>query len=482
MKKKTLFSNYYLIGNLIEVNKEVSSNEEAKNKIINLFEKITNTMKNQILKNSLTVIGISVCACLFHAETVKAQITFGEAKEALKEIPNWERYGRKELCAPYDSTFLIVKPSPLIDAYKKYIGQQLFLLEVGFYDQQLIYTKPTKYNFMVYTNSSGQNEYKEIESDVYVPKYEKENNSSWNFIINNKEKIVNKYYEITDVIQYDKYPYLQETLLYNKKKYSQTTNIGYTDGEGNRKVEYEVPCARYCFVMKETQSGDTVYTFQPDKFILVGAFVKLKKEHIGKTIVDFDFVLIDGGDSLKLQNKWKCTDVAFVKNNPVFVLKKADNESTEITVDCFTENGNSEPTLKTYFTLKETNRDGKYWALEQEFNKYSNELLAANKAKEKERVEQQEQNTAAKRQRRQVLIKKYGQTMATKILNQEPEIGMTKAMFDDMNMKPWIVSSQTTKTANGIVEAYIYRFGLYRCKKIVIMNQKITRVDTYNCN
>jgi hypothetical protein len=400
-----------------------------------------------------------------------AQITFGEVKEAPNETPDWERYGRKKWSVPYDSTsFYIEKALPLIDAYKKYIGQQLFLLEVDFYDKQLIYTKPTKYNFVVQNNNW------EVYSDVYVAK-----NEDYSNINNNIEKIVNKYYEIIDVIPYDKYPYWQENNKYHKKiERFDYTEYWYKDDKGSSKsVKFlHVPP---CFVMKETQSGDTVYTFNPNQFILVGAFVKFKNEHIGKTFVNY--VVLDNNVDLKLQNKWKCTDVTFVKNKLSFVLKNLDVESTEITLDCFGKFG-GEPTLETYFVLKEgRQRQGeKYWALEQEFNKYSNELLAANKVQEKQRLERQEQNTDAKTQRRQVLIKKYGQIMATKILNQEPEIGMTKAMFDDMNLKPWIVSNQTKKTANGIVETYIYRFGLYRCKKIVIMNQKITQVATYNCN
>jgi len=97
-------------------------------------------------------------------------------------------------------------------------------------------------------------------------------------------------------------------------------------------------------------------------------------------------------------------------------------------------------------------------------------------------AELDKQREASKEQRKQELIKNYGQTFATKILNQEPEIGMTKAMFDDMNIKPWIISTQKMETENGIAEVYLIRVGLYKCKRIVIINQKIKQVDTYNCN
>jgi hypothetical protein len=38
------------------------------------------------------------------------------------------------------------------------------------------------------------------------------------------------------------------------------------------------------------------------------------------------------------------------------------------------------------------------------------------------------------------------------------------------------------ETANGIAEVYVVRYGLYKCKRIVIINEKIKQIDTYNCN
>ena len=96
-----------------------------------------------------------------------------------------------------------------------------------------------------------------------------------------------------------------------------------------------------------------------------------------------------------------------------------------------------------------------------------------------ENNKQREKETA---QRKQMLINKYGQTNGLRVFNQEPEIGMTKAMFDDMNLKPWVISNQKMETENGIAEVFVIRIGLYKCKRIVIINQKIKQVDTYNCN
>lgn len=80
------------------------------------------------------------------------------------------------------------------------------------------------------------------------------------------------------------------------------------------------------------------------------------------------------------------------------------------------------------------------------------------------------------------MINKYGQTNGLRVYNQEPEIGMTKAMFDDINLKPWVISTQKDGNRKWHLQAYVIRVGLYKCKKIVIINQRIKQVDNYNCN
>lgn len=64
---------------------------------------------------------------------------------------------------------------------------------------------------------------------------------------NDKSKVENKYY---DIIKIDTY-----------------NNSG----------------LRLRFILKETISGDIVYTFNPESFIIVGAVVKAKQISVGKT-------------------------------------------------------------------------------------------------------------------------------------------------------------------------------------------------------
>lgn len=496
-------------------------------------------MKNQILKNRLSVISITALVFLFHAETIKAQITFGEVKEPPKEIPDWERYGRKELCAPYDSTSLNVNPLPLIDAYKKYVGQQLFLLDVASYEnivyENLIYSTKTFQQKLDYSGYNlDERERAEIglftKTDVYCPicKYNPEGYKPE--CKNEVNKIINKYYNVIDVIDAKKFnPEYYKYINSSSKFYpSESLRLKYIDNKGENKSE-DVHIVTPHFVMVEKQSGDTVYTLTPDKFIIVGAFVKMQQEWIGKTYIESRWVIpikykdvpkndlmnicrIRGWDNfyptIEKITKWKCINVTFVKKELSCIFQDTENPTIEKSVIM-----ESFQTFNSYLTsvkkLKEIeneqivsiiSKETSFPISENVLNEYVNyrdslmkvkdeeKLLAQKKEKdellkeEQKSLEYNKQREAEKVQRKQMLINKYGQTMGTKVYNQEPEIGMTKAMFDDMNLKFRIVSTQKSETANGMVEVFVIRFGLNTCKRIVIINQKIKQIDTYNCN
>ncbi|MDR2120210.1 MAG: hypothetical protein LBP64_04960 [Tannerella sp.] len=65
--------------------------------------------------------------------SLSAQITFTESKPPQKKVeePGWS-YLKDTYLAPYDSTYIYMKPYPLFEPYKKYIGQQLFSAESGY--------------------------------------------------------------------------------------------------------------------------------------------------------------------------------------------------------------------------------------------------------------------------------------------------------------------------------------------------------------
>lgn len=443
-------------------------------------------MKNQTLKNSLTVISIAVCACLFLTETVKAQITYRDVnKQQTSPISS-------KIITPYDSTLLRIEKIELeidykknaeqVDYYKKYIGQQFYLLKNSIKQPYIEAELPKT---ILFTEKKTTNKLPRTKTDVYCPICKK----TWDYSIgcyNDKSKVENKYYDIIDVVS----------------------------------VNFRVR-----FILKETISGDIVYTINPEYFILTGAVVKAQQISVGKTFIEIEW---ERNQELsenfpKLKNNWKCKDVTFVDENGdwnlVYVLQNTENASKEVFKHYPLK-------TKSYYDLRKSrNEHFDTWVSEGTFNKYINykdsllrdreekKLIAkqeeerqrfleqqkkeeekkiseGEKRVEEERLQQEKlrfaeldkQREAAKEQRRQVLITKYGQTIATKILNQEPEIGMTKAMFDDMNVKPWIVSNQKMETANGIAEVYVVRYSLYKCKRIVIINEKIKQIDTYNCN
>ncbi len=444
-------------------------------------------MKNQILKRSLKVIFITACTCLFHIEILKAQITYREVNKqnTSSKITN--------SIVPYDSISLRIidleKRNDFynkeeIEYYKKYIGQQFYLLRNTIKDS---YSKSFIPKTILFTEKETTNKKPKTKTNTYCPICNEMMDLSIQ-CFNDKSKVENKYYDIINVDTY---------------------NSG----------------LRLRFILKETVSGDIVYTFNPESFIIVGAVVKAKQISVGKTFLEIEWERNEelSKDFPKLKNKWECKDVTFVDTlghcSLVYVLQNTNDTSKEDFQEYPLK-------LKSYNELRENyNIFRDKWVSEDTYNRYINykdsllrdreeKILLVKKeeerqhlldeqkkeeekknAEEEKRLEEEykkqqelksaeynKQREKEKAQRKQMLINKYGQTNGLRVFNQEPEIGMTKAMFDDMNLKPWVISNQKMETENGIAEVFVIRIGLYKCKRIVIINQKIKQVDTYNCN
>lgn len=87
---------------------------------------------NKIIVNScfknrtqLNKIGIILTILLFPL-FLNAQITIEEYKP-IEKTPKWLPL-KDKILMPYDSTSLEIQQYPILDAYKKYIGQTLFLV------------------------------------------------------------------------------------------------------------------------------------------------------------------------------------------------------------------------------------------------------------------------------------------------------------------------------------------------------------------
>lgn len=295
-------------------------------------------MKNQILKNSLMVISITVFAFLFHVEAVKSQITYRNASERGVSPTGYK------IIAPYDSTSLIIKniekrndfyEKDEIEYYKKYIGQQFYLLRNSIKDS---YSKSFIPTTILFTEKETTNKKPRTKTNTYCPICNEMMDLSIQ-CFNDKSKVENKYY---DVINVDTY------------------NNG----------------LRLRFILKETISGDIVYTFNPEYFIIVGAVVKAKQISIGKTFLEIEWERNEelSKDFPKLKNKWKCKDVTFVDTlghcSLVYVLQNTENTSNEV----FEQYPLS---TKSYDELRESrNKHLDKWVSEDTFNKYINSLVS----------------------------------------------------------------------------------------------------------
>jgi DNA-binding protein H-NS len=348
--------------------------------------------------------------------SLSAQIRTGEERDKLKEeskpkLPDW--WNDKDIIfAPYDSSYFYIKQYPILDAYKKYIGQQLYLLNPE-YDGC---------KNKVYSNKLNHDATYELPDSV----------------------IINKYYKVIDVLSRCSEEYYKHHLYSQKLKESaenQRKEFCHSLKDPKYSCHYEdIPY----FVLQETQSGDTVYAeiaysiyIYPD-FILVGCFVKVQQEFLGQNIfnVRYNGELID---------RWKVVDV---------VLRMGVYHRYEIRV--IIQNVEDASKEKEYdYKLFNKNNLGYY--TETVYNKMRERQTAEKLQKQKEYAKQQQQRAqqeAKQRQqqaqqeakRKQELINKYGAAIADKILAGKYEIGMSKAACKEIAGSNVIVVDKTATT------------------------------------
>jgi hypothetical protein len=68
--------------------------------------------------------------------SLAAQITFAEKQQ--EKVPDW-KYMKDIIMMPYDSTQLLIETYPILEAYKKYIGQQLFFMKGSDSDENIVH-------------------------------------------------------------------------------------------------------------------------------------------------------------------------------------------------------------------------------------------------------------------------------------------------------------------------------------------------------
>lgn len=367
--------------------------------------------------------------------SILAQIKLAEEKPPQEEKPYWWNE-REAIDAPYDSLYYKIEVYPIWDAYKKYIGQRLYLPS----NERL----SDSYN-LNYTDSPRILFSNKIDTTEIIRGYYEPNDTLPIYLYkyrdakNNINIVGNKYYEIIDVLSIKKSVEFEKHSIYAySKNHLDNTMYQTPSNSGNEDFKMFSPGveeggAPY-FVLREVESGDTVYTGFPREFILVGGFVKLQQEFIGLNIFEVkdkpseNFILHEQSYENLIKNKLKCIDVVLNKKGSVdLVLKNIDDatEATEIALSDLIKS------IDVYWSWK--------WVTEKIYNEAWDILLAENAVKEKEKREvelQREKENQQYRQqraqqeakRKQELTTKYGAIIADKIIAGKFEIGMSKSV------------------------------------------------------
>jgi hypothetical protein len=449
------------------------------------------------MKKNKMITKCVLLAILFLPISLSSQIKFAEQKSAKPENaeePKWWRF-KDIVYAPYDSSYLEIGRYPALDAYEKYIGQQLYLPSPtqlkGFkilYSDRMIVDKNEKKTYLW---------------QPYEMRYE---------YYNNDTLIINKYYDIIGVLNiksekfiehksgYDrgKIGFSSDTYWYDKWKKDLERNKVFSnyDVESKHAATQFFPTMKISedavpyFILKEVVSGDTVYTAYPRDFILVGGFIKLQQKYAGKDLLELTSppAKYNINNEDLITGKWKCVDVVLSKDKKtasggyIYEYPSSDNRLSRekyMHIDLMLEN-TEDATKEKEIDLRgvENKNNGKTWITETEFRKIRDKLLleiaedeASIKAEEKEKQKRQEEENALEAQRKRKmqqesaaykkqLTAKYGATAAAQIIAGKYVIGMTKAVCKEIKGQGAItVINKTATTETWQVRGVTERSG-----------------------
>ena len=413
----------------------------------------------------------------------------------------------------YDSTYLKIETKSSLEFYKKYIGQQLFLPKQEMYGAgAIIFSKPQSYYMIVpYDKISGKkNHMVKVLTDCYHPVIQ-ELNGGVDFKCTNDTTVFRKYYDIIDVISGSSLIVQEVTdnatgRQKNQKHKSKTGDKAVKRNKAGKVKQknsfsnfltdlllmashyemldyfspledgkYIIDSTRCCFVLREIESSDTVYTLFPDKFIINGGLKKLQQEYVGKTFVSYN-MNADWNDTYKLYSgtvdildRWECKNLKILDNNIFFIMENIQSHE---------ENHIKYPfKFDTYESLLDNPKQSTGYAMEKEIELYSQYLKHSTNIIKTHNAEPETNSgldiMATEEKRKHELINKYGQELGEKIYNQELSPGMSREMFHDMNF--WIEKYEKNNNGDTLVETYtVSRFGTYI--RIILENGKISRI------
>lgn len=402
--------------------------------------------------------------------SILAQIKLAEEKPPQEEKPYWWNE-REAIDAPYDSLYYKIEVYPIWDAYKKYIGQRLYLPS----NERL----SDSYN-LNYTDSPRILFSNKIDTTEIIRGYYEPNDTLPIYLYkyrdakNNINIVGNKYYEIIDVLSIEKSVEFEKHSIYAYSKNRLDNTMYQTpSNSGNEDFKMFSPGveeggAPY-FVLREVESGDTVYTGFPREFILVGGFVKLQQEFIGLNIFEVknrpyeNFVLHEQSYDNLINNKFKCIDVVLNKDGRVNLVLKNIIDAAEVTEINLSDLKSMEMDVSVSWK----------WVTEKTYNEVWDILLAENAVKEKKKRETELQREKEDQQyrhqrvqqevkRKQELTTKYGATIADKIIAGKFEIGMSKSVCAEIagyaNIADKTATTETWKISNIFFGGVTYLF------------------------
>lgn len=379
---------------------------------------------------------------------LSAQIKITEEIPTIEDPAWWEF--KDIVYAPYDSSYLYVKNYPILDAYKKYIGQQLYLPS--------LYQKGcgTRGNaLLLFCNDNSTNHtWHPISTRGY------KNNE------NEEKEVINKYYKIIDVLSLVDAEFKEHTKQVNcnswMKKHVELCN-GYSFS-----IKYENKNIVPYFVLIETQSKDTVYTLYPESFILVGGFVKIQQKLKGHYI--FQLLESPSHDNINkniIKEKWLCNDVSLkIPTNGTY-----DNDLT-IYLEMNDVDDDSIKKKLDYNKIDEIDffgNYGEYWS-EIQLETTLEKIKKEENLREKEDAEYKRRLAQKKVAYKQELISRFGIVTAEKIIAGKYEIGMSKQACKEIAGFATVIDASATTETWRIVNIFENSIYLY------FTNDKLVRI------
>lgn len=240
-----------------------------------------------------------------------------------------------------------------------------------------------------------------------------------------------------------------------------------TDKQGVKTTSLDKP--NIIFTLRDDNNNDTIYCFNPWKFILVPYFVKQKQIHEGKTFLAFNKNDNESFDvsskksiSVPTLSKWTC-------KVDIFNMTPRGGENEEYKLYCVLENDRGETILRKKLEGYEWDlhfiEENEYLRSETEKKLKQEQLIEEQKKRELLRKEKERKESE---KHKEECINKFGKIDGELIAQGKVKIGMTKKMCKVAWGSPFWTDKVTTEY--GIKENWYYGFGFSLSFKNGLLN------------